>query len=197
MKTFKSILLNMIKDPRENTNQWMNSIPALERKASNMDTKVNNVEEKSSKENCIWRKTKQKYCKWIAQWTKSKYSESIIKRLGQARKGYQEQRTRLLRHHLQTLKEGKWAGPQSPVTWSSEDTKPVTLWSRRKIWDEHSVLWDTENLFKEFVPYNFPNLKKRKEMKQTSKYKMHLEHQIGLIREEMLNTVRDYIKLIA
>lgn len=46
MKTFKSILLNMIKDPRENTNQWMNSIPALERKASNMDTKVNNVEEK-------------------------------------------------------------------------------------------------------------------------------------------------------
>lgn len=34
-------------------------------------------------------------------------------------------------------------------------------------------------------------------MKQTSKYKMHLEHQIDLIREEMLNTVRDYIRLIA
>lgn len=53
MKTFKSILVKMIKDPRENANQWMNSIPASERKARNMDTKVNNVEEKSSKENCI------------------------------------------------------------------------------------------------------------------------------------------------
>lgn len=57
-----------------------------------------------------------------------------------------------------------------------------------------------ENPFKEFMASNFPNLKterKKGRKKQISKYKMHLEPQTDIIREEMLTTIEDYISLTA